>query len=779
MFDGTIKKVEDIKKNDLIMGDDSTPRKVLNTTTGKDIMYEIKNVKGEVYTVNSYHILSLKYSNKKRIFDRKIKNSFCVSWFNNTLIKKQSKLFSYLKQDKNEVFNTANKFFNSINENLIVDISIKDYLNLNQNIKKYLKGYAVPIEFIEKELEFDPYILGLWLGDGSTYGTEITNKDSSIIKYLKNNLSKYNCYLSHMPSALYGYNICTINKHNPTRTTNYFKNILDKFNLINNKHIPLVYKCNSRENRLKLLAGLIDTDGSLIGKSGYEFSQGLEHEQLIDDVIYLCRSLGFSCYKNIKKTSWTNKGIKNHGTTWRICIYGNGIEEIPVLCPRKKTAPRKQIKDVLVSGITVTELPEDNYYGFELDGNHRFILDNFIVTHNSNIIKTIEKHITVNTSKTIYLCATTGVSAYNIGGMTIHSFMGMGTGEHDIDFLIKRVSKNKQARDRISMTNILVIDEISMLSAELFEKINILCQVIRKNNDFFGGIQIVFSGDLLQLLPVFKNALNKPMDTRLIIESPVFLKMFDKPNTIVLTENFRQKTDTVFTELLQRMRNGKIDQNDISLLNSRKIKANIDMTMIQLVSSNKKAQIINQNSLKKIKEPEHVYNVQYIHDDQNSQQFNLLINELEKQLKTREMEKLVLKRGCRIMLLRNIDVKNGLINGSIGTIIDFKSGLPEIRFDNDIVKVIETYKWDLEDPVNKIKVSAMQLPLMLAYSCTIHKTQGLTLENAILDLDDCFAEHQVFVALSRLRSLSGLYLKSFDQNKIIVNKKMFKYLNQS
>jgi ATP-dependent DNA helicase PIF1 len=395
----------------------------------------------------------------------------------------------------------------------------------------------------------------------------------------------------------------------------------------------------------------------------------------------------------------------------------------------------------------------------------------------SNIVKTIEKHITVNTSKTIYLCATTGVSAYNIGGMTIHSFMGMGTGEHDIDFLIKRVRKNKQARDRITMTNILVIDEISMLSAELFEKINIICQVIRRNNDFFGGIQVVFSGDLLQLLPVFKNALNKPMDTRFIIESPVFLKMFDKSNTIVLTENFRQKSDSSFINLLQRMRNGQTTEADIQLLNSRKIKTKGDI--IQLVSSNKKAQIINQTNLVKIKEPEHIYNVQYIHEDnQNTQVFNLLINELESQLKTREMEKLVLKKGCRVMLLRNIDVKLGLTNGSIGTIIDFKMGLPEVRFDNDVVKLINTHQWDIEDPVNKVKVSAMQLPLMLAYSCTIHKTQGLTLENAILDLSDCFCEHQVYVALSRVRNLNGVYLKSFDQTKITVNKKMLGYLNK-
>ena len=165
---------------------------------------------------------------------------------------------------------------------------------------------------------------------------------------------------------------------------NYFLNILKKYNLINNKHIPHIYKCNSREQRLKLLAGILDADGSYDKKKRiFEFSQSLEHEQIMDDVIYLCRSLGFACYKNKKKTSWTYLGEKKYGEAWRISISGEGIEKIPTLCPRKQAEPRRQIKDVLVSGIKVKELPEDDYYGFEIDGNHHYLLGNFTVTHNT------------------------------------------------------------------------------------------------------------------------------------------------------------------------------------------------------------------------------------------------------------------------------------------------------------------------------------------------------------------------------------------------------------
>ena len=161
---------------------------------------------------------------------------------------------------------------------------------------------------------------------------------------------------------------------------NIFLNTLKNLNMIDNKHIPLLYKCNSRENRLKLLAGLIDSDGNL-STGSFEFTQ--KSEKLIDDVIYLARSLGFSCYKSEKKTSWTYKGVKQTGKAYRISINGKGIDEIPTQIPRKQAQPRQQIKDVLVSGITVKYVNEDEYYGFMIDENCRYVMGDFTVTHNT------------------------------------------------------------------------------------------------------------------------------------------------------------------------------------------------------------------------------------------------------------------------------------------------------------------------------------------------------------------------------------------------------------
>ena len=376
---GEIKLVEDIQVGDLLMGDDSTPRKVLSLATGRDKMYEVIPVKGDKYTVNSEHILCLKASGFPKIeyINYKTNTHYNIQWIEDNKFK--SKCFSFNQNTLDNIRIEAEKFFNELKNNKktndnIYEIAIKDYLKLPEYKKNQFKGYKVPINFPEKELPFDPYMIGYWLGDGSKRGSVISSQDSTVLHYFHKNLPKYN--LSLFYESKYGYNISGNGKYG----NNQLLNTLKEFDMINNKHIPLIYKCNSRVNRLKLLAGLIDSDGNL-SNNIFEFTQ--KNEKLMDDVIYLARSLGFACYKHEKKTSWTYKGIKKYGVAFRISISGSGIEEIPTLIPRKKTLPRKQIKDVLVTGITVQYIREDDYYGFTLDGNCRYLMGDFTVTHNT------------------------------------------------------------------------------------------------------------------------------------------------------------------------------------------------------------------------------------------------------------------------------------------------------------------------------------------------------------------------------------------------------------
>lgn len=366
MFDGSIKKVQDIIVGDYLMGDDSRSRKVLSLGRGRDIMYEVSNVKGEKYIVNSEHILSLKYTAKKILRDRPERHSYIVLWFNKEKICSNTKTFSYSNKVKEEVYKEANNFFNNLIDDLYVDIPLKKYLLLTKHYQDFLLGYKVGITFQEKIVDIDPYMIGYFVGDVAL--SEITKHESSVIKYFKDNLEQI-----------------SENDDSKEYECNIFLNALKKYNLLNNKHIPMDYKCNSRNNQLKLLAGILDADGSYDNKKKvYQFSQSIEHENIIDDVIYMCRSLGFGCYKNIKKTSLAYKGEKKIGEAWIICISGKGIVEIP--CLKLKAHPRKQIQDVLVSRITVTELKEDDYYGFELDGNHHYLMSNFIVTHNTRLL---------------------------------------------------------------------------------------------------------------------------------------------------------------------------------------------------------------------------------------------------------------------------------------------------------------------------------------------------------------------------------------------------------
>ena len=373
------------------------------------------------------------------------------------------------------------------------------------------------------------------------------------------------------------------------------------------------------------------------------------------------------------------------------------------------------------------------------------------------------------------LCSTTGVSAYSINGMTIHSFLGIGTGDQPIDMLIRRIYKKTVYRERINSINTLVIDEASMLSANLFEKMNKICQVIRNDNRFFGGIQMIFSMDPLQLLPVFnKNALlYKDIDERLIIESPVFNKEFKKSNIIILKENFRQKNDPAFIDLLTRVRYGTITESDIALLNTRRIMPIDPSKHVHLVSSNKKAQFINDTEINKLDGPSKTYKSSFKTIGQNKDLQDMLKKELEYQFKQKGINELILKKDTRVMLIKNLDTSIGLVNGAIGTVINLTP--LEVEFDNSGKKhIIEKVDWELE--IDGCKVNGTQIPLMLAYSLTIHKLQSLTLQSGVLDLADCFCDHQIFVALSRLTSLEGIYLKSFNPAKITINKKMKEFL---
>ena len=425
MYDGTIKKVQDVIEGDLLMGDDSTPRKVLSLARGKEQMYKVEPQKGEGYIVNESHILSLK---------------------------------------------CATNCSKALQKGTVLDISVLDYLNLPKSFHGrggVLYGYRVPLEFPEILLPFDPYMMGYWLGDGSSRATKISCQDSTVLHYFAHNLKSYN--LSLIYASQYDYGICG----NHTIKNNIMLNTLRDLNLIKNKHIPLIYKCNSRENRLKLLAGLIDSDGHLIKNGGFEFTQ--KNEKLMDDVIYLARSLGFSCNKKVKKTSWTYKGEKKYGTAFRISINGKGLEEIPTIIPRKKSPPRRQIKDVLNYRIKLIKLEVDDYYGFEIDGNRRFVLGDFTVTHNTvlalNIITQLKKKTLIIVHKEFLMNQWIERIQQFLPGARVGKIQGQIVDIADKDIVIgmlQSLSMKDYHESTFQSFGLTIIDEVHHISSEVF-----------------------------------------------------------------------------------------------------------------------------------------------------------------------------------------------------------------------------------------------------------------------------------------------------------------------
>jgi hypothetical protein len=370
MYDGSVKMVQDIIEGELLMGDDSMPRKVLSLATGQDKMYDIIPKKGEKYTVNSVHILCLKPTPLSiKNIKSQIRHPYCVSHIDSNC-KLKSKSFS--KKEDAEIYQSE-----IYAKNPIIEIEVKDYLNLPKHIQQNLKGYKTGVEFPKQMLYIEPYLLGFWLGDGSKQGPVITSQDSVILHYLRYYCSKNKLSLNHQ--SKYDYRISA----DKIGSNNVFLDALNYYNLIDNKHIPIEFKANNREYRLSLLAGLIDSDG-YCDQNGHCYEITQKNNLLADDIVFLCRSLGFAAYNKKCKKSCLYKGEKKIGEYNRIHISGDGLDEIPVKIERKKFNQNRSIKkNALVSGIKIEPKGIDNYYGFTLDGNNRYLLGDFTVTHNT------------------------------------------------------------------------------------------------------------------------------------------------------------------------------------------------------------------------------------------------------------------------------------------------------------------------------------------------------------------------------------------------------------
>lgn len=411
----------------------------------------------------------------------------------------------------------------------------------------------------------------------------------------------------------------------------------------------------------------------------------------------------------------------------------------------------------------------------------------------------------------VAVTASTGLAACNVGGVTLHSFAGIGLGKEDVPELVRKIKRNQKAKHRWMRTKVLIIDEISMVDAELFDKLEAIARQLRNNGRPFGGIQLVITGDFFQLPPVPDNAGRL---AKFAFDAATWNTSVE--HTIALHHVFRQK-DPVFAGMLNEMREGRLTPSSIQAFRNlnRELEFKDAVEATELFPTRNEVDRANNQRLAQLQGKEYIFEARdggTIID--KVQRGKLLQNCMASEL-------IVLKKGAQVMLIKNID--ESLVNGSIGRVVGFMSEAAFDRYHQDeegqdesfdgavandsnaihradsksaqlnggfstsrdfpVVRFVlpdgasrdllcQPESWKVELPNGEVQASRSQIPLILAWALSIHKAQGQTLERVKVDLGKVFEKGQAYVALSRATSMAGLQVIRFDPKKVVAHERV-------
>ncbi len=362
----------------------------------------------------------------------------------------------------------------------------------------------------------------------------------------------------------------------------------------------------------------------------------------------------------------------------------------------------------------------------------------------------------------VAVTASTGIAATHINGMTIHSWAGIGIKDSLSPAQMRTLKTKKYLEKKLEKVEVLIIDEISMLHQRQLALVDQVLKYFKMNQLPFGGIQIVFCGDFFQLPPVGND--NEPSKSKFCFMSTAWVNA--APHICYLTQQYRQTNDEL-NVILNEIRSGQISEMRYSKLEGaigQKIKSKVDPT--KLFTHNYDVDAINQQELKKIKNKSKFFSAETKGNEK-------LLEGLKKSVLA--MERMELKLGAKVMFVRNIPEK-GVVNGSLGEIVDFdeEESHPLVRLTDDRLVIASPEDWKIQDETGKVLAQFNQIPLRLAWAITIHKSQGMTLDAAEIDLSNTFERGQGYVALSRLKKLENLKLLGINQMALQVDSLAFK-----
>jgi ATP-dependent DNA helicase PIF1 len=395
-------------------------------------------------------------------------------------------------------------------------------------------------------------------------------------------------------------------------------------------------------------------------------------------------------------------------------------------------------------------------------------------TGKSFLLKYLYHHIPERTGKYIDITALTGCAALLIGrfAKTVHSWAGIGLGRDPAPSLAVSIKRSGKCLRRWLGADILVIDEVSMMTCELLEKLDMIAKIIRRNEKPMGGIQMVFVGDFYQLPPVSK-------EKELPFESPLWKEIIQE--TIALTQILRQE-DLAFQKILNEARKGSVSKESLKVLESRMDRSwqTRDIRPTLLFTRRAEVDMVNEKNLKALPSERRLFRAETVFAPVDATKG--LTNDTPIVKKAVEkmdrdgpyMAELILAKGAQVMLLTNMDHEQGLVNGSRGVVVGFDpSGAPVVKFLRGDPIAIPASSWDSEELEG---VSRKQIPLRLAYAITIHKAQGATLDSALIDIGTSTFEYgQAYVALSRVKNLESLYVWDVEPTAFRAHPKVQEY----